>query len=205
MKSRASRPSAIAVRLLVAVCLAALVASLAPMAAASVNAALAHAFTGDDSLRFSRSSGGAASATTPTASVRADAMQGERRSGGGSRSSAYAIALRPAPKAVPEGATSKILLRDPRQLQSKFKHASDFGVTGNYSRANAVRFSEAIHRHINDSGVRAIQGAYRKQPVTHHIDPASGLNVMSDPAGNLISGWRLSQAQRRNVLKHGGL
>lgn len=110
-----------------------------------------------------------------------------------------------ATKAVPEGATSKILLRDPRQLQSKFKHASDFGVTGNYSRANAVRFSEAIHRHINDSGVRAIQGAYRKQPVTHHIDPASGLNVMSDPAGNLISGWRLSQAQRRNVLKHGGL
>jgi hypothetical protein len=28
----------------------------------------------------------------------------------------------------------------PKQLQKKFKHASDFGVTGNYSPANAQNF-----------------------------------------------------------------
>jgi len=90
-------------------------------------------------------------------------------------------------------------------LQSKFKHAKDFGVTGNYSKANGVAFSKAIHQHINSPGVRTIQGTYHKQPVAHYLDPSSGLNVMADPAGNFISGWKLNPAQLQNVLTHGGL
>lgn len=101
--------------------------------------------------------------------------------------------------------TSTVLLRTPKQLQAKFKHAKDFGVPGNYSKANAAAFSRAIHQHINSPGVRAIRGTYHKRPVTHFVNPSSGLNVIVDPAGTFISGWRLSPAQLQNVLTHGGL
>jgi hypothetical protein len=103
------------------------------------------------------------------------------------------------------GRTSTILLRTAQQLQAKFKHAADFGVIGNYSKANAASFSRALHQHINGPGVQAIRGTYRGQPVTHYLDPATGLNVMADPAGNFISGWRLNPGQLQNVLTHGGL
>jgi hypothetical protein len=103
------------------------------------------------------------------------------------------------------GTASQVLLRTPQQLQAKFKHAPDFGVTGNYSKAKAAEFSQAIHRHVNSPGVRSIQGTYHRQPVTHFLDPSSGLDVLVDSAGNFISGWRLSPAQLQNVLSHGGL
>jgi len=96
-------------------------------------------------------------------------------------------------------------LRSSQQLQAKFKHAADFGVAENYSKANAAEFSRAIHQHINSPGVRVIEGTYHKQAVTHYLDPSTGLNVMADPAGNFISGWRLGPAQLQNLLTHGGL
>ena len=110
----------------------------------------------------------------------------------------YKCAPREAPK-------SQILLRTPKQLQAKFKHAADFGITGNYSKANAARFSAAINQHINAPGIRVIQGTYHKKPVTHYLDPATALNVIADRNGTFISGWKLSPGQLANVLKHGGL
>ncbi len=100
---------------------------------------------------------------------------------------------------------STVLGRAPAQLASKFKHAADFGITGNYSKDNAAEFSRAIHGHVNSPGVRAVHGTYHKAPVTHYVDPSSGLNVIADPAGNFVSGWRLSPEQLQNVLTHGGL
>ncbi len=76
---------------------------------------------------------------------------------------------------------------------------------GNYSRANAASFSRAIHQHINSPAVRVIDGTYHKAPVTHYLDPSTGLNVIADRAGHFISGWKLSPAQLQNVLTHGGL
>ena len=102
-------------------------------------------------------------------------------------------------------ATSDVLLNSSKQLQSKFKHAGDFGVTGNYSKANAAKFSAEINQHINSPGVTKIAGTYRGNPVTHYVDPATGLNVIADPSGVFVSGWKLSTAQLQNVLKHGGL
>ena len=46
------------------------------------------------------------------------------------------------------GVTSKILNFSLKQLQKKFKHAKDFGVVGNYSTANAAKFSSAKNQHI---------------------------------------------------------
>jgi hypothetical protein len=98
-----------------------------------------------------------------------------------------------------------VLLIKSKQLQAKFKHAEDFGVTGNYNKANADKFSSAINQHINSKGVQSIQGTYRGQSVIHYVNPNTGLNVISSPSGQFISGWRLNPAQLQNVLKHGGL
>lgn len=101
--------------------------------------------------------------------------------------------------------SSDVLLNSSRQLQSKFKHAGDFGVTGNYSKANAAKYSEALNQHINSPAVTKISGTYRGDPVTHYLDPATGLNVIVDPSGVFVSGWKLGPQQLQNVLSHGGL
>lgn len=92
-----------------------------------------------------------------------------------------------------------------RQLQSKFKHAADFGVRGNYNPANAQAFQRAIEAHLRDAGTRAIQGTYRGQPVTHFYNPSTGLNVIRDARGAFQAGWRLSREQVENLLRNGAL
>ncbi|MFT3798375.1 colicin D domain-containing protein [Microbacterium sp.] len=89
-------------------------------------------------------------------------------------------------------------------MQAKFKHAGDFGVDGNYSKANAAEFSAAIHQHISSAGTQAIQGTYRGQSVTHYLDLPTSLNVISRN-GEFVSGWRLSPDQLANVLRNGSL
>nr|WP_232842300.1 colicin D domain-containing protein [Terrimesophilobacter mesophilus] len=102
------------------------------------------------------------------------------------------------------GDFSRIIMTSPRQLQSKFKHASDFGVAGNYSKANAAEFSAALNQHINSAGTRAIQGTYRGQSVTHYLDSSTRLNVILRN-GEFVSGWKLSPDQLANVLRNGSL
>lgn len=98
--------------------------------------------------------------------------------------------------------SSNILLNTSRQLQAKFKHARDFGVVGNYSKANAAKFSSALNQHINASGTQVIQGVYRNasNPVTFYLNPQTGLNVIASPAGQFISGAALSTAQVQGIL-----
>ena len=105
---------------------------------------------------------------------------------------------RAAPASTRVSATAK-------QLQKKFKHAADFGVTGNYNPANAAKFDAAIRQHIDSGATNAIRGTYKGNPVTHHVDPATGLNVIVDANGNFVSGWKLGSSQLQHVLNHGGL
>jgi hypothetical protein len=52
----------------------------------------------------------------------------------------------------------------------------------------------------------AIAGTYRGTiKVTHHFDPATGLNAMIDEAGNFVGGWKLSQQQIENLLRIGNV
>src|SRR5690606_5672679 len=69
------------------------------------------------------------------------------------------------------------------QLQHAFKHAADFGVSGNPSNKTLAEFSSAIQRHVDSSSTVAIQGTYRGAEVTHFVDPGTGLNVMKDEIG----------------------
>ena len=101
--------------------------------------------------------------------------------------------------------SSRIVNTSARQLQKKFKHAIDFGIDGNFNRVNAAQFNSAINKHINSSAIKAIQGTYRGNPVTHFVNANTGLNVIVGPNNQFISGWRLGAQQLMNVLKHGGL
>jgi len=87
-------------------------------------------------------------------------------------------------------------LFDSKQLQKKFKHAIDFGVSGNANKAGLEAFENAMRRHINLPSTSAVKGTYRwKQDVYHHYDPNTNLDVMTDMDGNFISGWKLSERQ----------
>jgi hypothetical protein len=87
-----------------------------------------------------------------------------------------------------------------RQLQRKFKHAADFGVTGKYSRQQATRFKQAMRAHVEDATTLVIPGTYRGEPVTHFVNPQTGLNVMRDAQAAFVSGWHLTPVQLANVL-----
>jgi hypothetical protein len=62
-----------------------------------------------------------------------------------------------------------------RQLQRKFTHAADFGVTGKYSRQQATMFEGAMRAHIEDEMTVVILGTYRGEPVTHFVNPQTGV------------------------------
>ncbi len=59
-----------------------------------------------------------------------------------------------------------------RQIQKKFKHAADFGVSGNYNLQTA-----AIQTHVQKQGVHEIAGTYRSQPVKHYFDPVTKAEI----------------------------
>lgn len=112
-------------------------------------------------------------------------------------------------KQVCKGAWRKVRGRsiktDPKQLQSKYKHAGDFGVNGNYNPANAAKFKTAIEEHVASSANSVIKGTYHGQPVTHYVNPQTRLNVIKGANGEFISGWKLSPSQLGHVLKSGKL
>jgi hypothetical protein len=47
--------------------------------------------------------------------------------------------------------------------------------------------------------------SYPGQPVTHYVNPTTGLNVIKDAARNFLSGWKLNPAQLAHVLSNGKL
>ncbi|WP_123414700.1 hemagglutinin repeat-containing protein [Pseudomonas brassicacearum] len=91
------------------------------------------------------------------------------------------------------------------QLQHAYKHAADFGLLGNANKETLSEFEGVIQNHIAAPGTKLIQGEYRGKPVTHFVDPSTGLNVIRDSSGNFLSGWKLSSKQLQYVLKSGKL
>ncbi|TQN32816.1 intein/intein [Haloactinospora alba] len=94
---------------------------------------------------------------------------------------------------------------DDKQLQKKFKHADDFGVQGNFNKNKREEFREVLKDHVNSSGTKQVSGTYRGGSVTHYVDPKTRLNVIVDPNGNFVSGWKLSPEQLKHVTSTGDL
>ena len=94
-----------------------------------------------------------------------------------------------------------------RQLQKKFKHAPDFGVRGDFNRAAARAFREAMETFIDREATMVKTGTMRGQSgeVTFFLDPATRRCVATDDAGNFISGWKLSPKQLQELRERGHL
>jgi pyocin large subunit-like protein len=103
--------------------------------------------------------------------------------------------------------SSKSGARSHASARQKFftKHGADFGLKGNWNLGSTADASRTIHQHINNPAVRAIEGTYRGNSVTHFVDPKTGLNIVADSAGNFVSGWRLGAEQLQSVLTTGRL
>ncbi|MBO8157597.1 MAG: hypothetical protein H0Z32_14295 [Bacillaceae bacterium] len=90
-----------------------------------------------------------------------------------------------------------------KQLQKKFKHAGDFGVSGNFNKNNATKFRNALDNHIQNAehvysskigGVGEVYVYIRDK----------NLAVFVDKGDNFVSGWRLTQEQLDFHTKHYG-
>ena len=66
-------------------------------------------------------------------------------------------------------------------------------------------FERAMRAHVEDETTVVIPGTYRGEPVTHFVNPQTGLNVMRDAQHAFVSGWRLTPVQLANVLSRGSL
>ncbi|WP_207692273.1 colicin D domain-containing protein [Desulfonema limicola] len=90
------------------------------------------------------------------------------------------------------------------QLRSKFKHASDFGIIGNYNNMNAEAFEKAIYEHFINKETILIRGTYRGNPVNHYYNKVTKLNVICKEK-KFLSCWKLSSMQQFYVITKGSL
>jgi hypothetical protein len=94
---------------------------------------------------------------------------------------------------------------DPAQIESKFKHATDFGVTDPRGRAGFDEFEKAVRWEVDYPGTIHIEGTYHGNPAILNYDPNSGLCVIQTPDGKFVSGWKLSPEQKSYVVNDGKL
>ena len=94
---------------------------------------------------------------------------------------------------------------DAKKLQHEYKHAADYGITGNWNRTNATAFEQAIRNQVQTVN-KPIWGTYRGTiSVLHFYDPKTGIDAMFDLNGNFIASWKLSQAQIEYLLSSGNV
>src|SRR3989344_3002553 len=86
-----------------------------------------------------------------------------------------------------------------RQLQSKYKHASDFGIEGNYNKENAQRYKHALENFVSSKDTQVIQGTYRGEKGTHFYNEKTGRYIFRDAKGEFRTGFRLGEKQRKSL------
>lgn len=89
----------------------------------------------------------------------------------------------------------------PRNLQHEFtNHAADSGVIGNWNKASAGLFQQAIQAHVSYIPQK-ITGTFRSViPVTHYFNPISRLWVALDLSDVFVAGWKLYPSQVVELL-----
>jgi hypothetical protein len=97
------------------------------------------------------------------------------------------------------------LTLDSAQLEAKFKHAADFGITEPRGAAGFEAYGNAVDSFVSDSSTVRIEGTYRGNAAILNYDPQSRLVVIQEPSGEFVSGWRMSPAQLHYVVTKGSL
>jgi hypothetical protein len=108
-------------------------------------------------------------------------------------------------KHIKQSIKKRIIYFHDKQLQEKFKHASDFGIQESWSLQNLTKFQIAIENHVQSSTTKVRWGTFRRMPVVHYFDPQTALNVFSDDKGYFISGWKLKENQLKAIRDTGNI
>lgn len=91
------------------------------------------------------------------------------------------------------------------QLEAKFKHAADFGVTEGRGASGFDAFGKAVDSFVADSGTVRVVGTYRGSPAILNYNPTTAQVVVQATDGAFVSGWQMSPAQLQNVITNGSL
>lgn len=91
------------------------------------------------------------------------------------------------------------------QLEKKFKHAGDLGVTEAKGAAGFKAFERAINDFVAAPGTIRTLGAYRQKSAILNFNPSTRVAVVQSPTGEFITNMRMSPAQTQNVLERGSL
>lgn len=91
-----------------------------------------------------------------------------------------------------------------KTIQSKFKHARDFGIEDPWSPAAGAKFQRAIEDFVGARGTKRILGTYLNKPAILNYNPRSKLVVVQRVDGEFVSGWKMSDAQLWYVHNGGG-
>jgi Colicin D len=91
-----------------------------------------------------------------------------------------------------------------RQLQAKFKHAPDFGVTSNWSASSGADYAQALRDFADAPGTTMIQGTYRGGAANLFVDPEYGRLLVTDPQGGFWTAFgNLSPAKIESIVLRG--
>jgi hypothetical protein len=145
----------------------------------------------------------AADAASAAARTSSAARLGETADDSGNASK-----LGTASKAAPAGkADSSLpeLTQSRPQLEAKFKHAADFGVTETRGVGGFDAYGKALDSFVRDPSTLRVRGTYRGNPAILNYNQADRLIVVQEPDGSFVSGWRMSKAQLQNVISRGSL
>ncbi len=91
------------------------------------------------------------------------------------------------------------------QLEAKFKHAGDFGVTESRGAAGFKSYGQAVQDFVQDPATTRFMGTYRGNSAILNYNLVSRLVVIQSPAGDFISGWQMTADQLQNVMQNGSL
>ena len=79
-----------------------------------------------------------------------------------------------------------------KQLEKKWKHAVDFGITTTKRNSTTLaQYKSAITRHLDDKNT-VLKGTYGwVENSVVHFNTKTNIAVVLDGAGNFITGWKL--------------
>jgi hypothetical protein len=86
-----------------------------------------------------------------------------------------------------------------RQAQSKFKHAEDFGILGNYNKVRGQEFVDTLKDFITSESVYKKEILYRGEKRCIYIDKETDRGVLTKD-GQFESGWKLTPKQLREII-----
>lgn len=78
-------------------------------------------------------------------------------------------------------------------------------MSGSWNKENKQKFKRALIDHITDSDTIVIDGTYHNKPVIHLFNTVTNNNVITSQSGEFISGWALSEDQKKHITTTGDL